>query len=101
MTTILQAWLLLHAVAWCLNEWSSSSSIAPTTLELCHGATITSNEGASSSSTNYYLSALRSSILYFEGQRSGRLPPSQRVGWRSHSALADGFDQGVQIIPSC
>ncbi|RDY06234.1 Endoglucanase 8, partial [Mucuna pruriens] len=39
-----------------------------------------------------YGDALRKSILYFEGQRSGMLPPSQRMKWRKDSALNDGSD---------
>ncbi|KAH7428916.1 hypothetical protein KP509_09G023300 [Ceratopteris richardii] len=45
-----------------------------------------------------YLTALRSSILFFEGQRSGFLPVNQRAAWRSHSGLKDGFDQGVNLV---
>ncbi|TVU18052.1 hypothetical protein EJB05_34119, partial [Eragrostis curvula] len=44
-----------------------------------------------------YRAALESSLLYFEGQRSGRLPPDQRVTWRGDSALADGSDHGVDL----
>ncbi|XP_072960101.1 endoglucanase 13-like [Typha angustifolia] len=36
--------------------------------------------------------ALTKSLLYFEAQRSGKLPPSQRVQWRADSALKDGSD---------
>jgi endoglucanase len=43
-----------------------------------------------------YRAALQSSLLYFEGQRSGRLPPDQRVTWRGDSALADGSDHRVR-----
>lgn len=42
-----------------------------------------------------YHDALRKSILFFEGQRSGRLPPDQRVRWRKNSALHDGATAGV------
>ncbi|KAI5017263.1 hypothetical protein ZWY2020_037641 [Hordeum vulgare] len=44
-----------------------------------------------------YAAALTKSLLYFEAQRSGRLPPSQRVQWRGHSALKDGADHGVDL----
>ncbi|KAK9074551.1 hypothetical protein SSX86_007149 [Deinandra increscens subsp. villosa] len=44
-----------------------------------------------------YSDALRKCILFFEGQRSGRLPPDQRVTWRSHSALHDGDPAGVDL----
>ncbi|KAK3009825.1 hypothetical protein RJ639_013950 [Escallonia herrerae] len=45
-----------------------------------------------------YGDALSKSILFFEGQRSGKLPPTQRVTWRRDSALADGFGQGVDLV---
>jgi hypothetical protein len=37
-----------------------------------------------------YRDALAKSILFFEGQRSGKLPPSQRMSWRRNSGLSDG-----------
>lgn len=37
-----------------------------------------------------YKDALAKSILFFEGQRSGKLPPNQRMTWRSNSGLSDG-----------
>ncbi|XP_037460491.1 endoglucanase 22-like [Triticum dicoccoides] len=45
-----------------------------------------------------YKKALHSSLLYFEAQRSGRLPHNQRVKWRGHSGLADGLQQGVDLV---
>lgn len=36
-----------------------------------------------------YGEALSKSILFFEGQRSGKLPPTQRMTWRKDSALQD------------
>ncbi|PWZ27700.1 hypothetical protein Zm00014a_014215 [Zea mays] len=45
-----------------------------------------------------YGDALRKSLLYFEAQRSGRLPHSQRVAWRHHSGLTDGLEQGVDLV---
>jgi hypothetical protein len=44
-----------------------------------------------------YEDALRKSLLYFEAQRSGRLPHGQRVAWRDHSGLTDGLEQGVRL----
>ncbi|EAZ08831.1 hypothetical protein OsI_31093 [Oryza sativa Indica Group] len=41
-----------------------------------------------------YAMALRKSILYFEAQRSGVLPPNQRVSWRASSGLFDGKANG-------
>ncbi|KAK3129984.1 hypothetical protein QOZ80_6BG0487470 [Eleusine coracana subsp. coracana] len=42
--------------------------------------------------------ALSKSLLYFEAQRSGRLPHNQRVRWRGHSGLTDGLQQGVDLV---
>jgi hypothetical protein len=42
-----------------------------------------------------YREALAKSILFFEGQRSGKLPPSQRVRWRRDSGLSDGASAKV------
>ncbi|XP_058745763.1 endoglucanase 8-like [Vicia villosa] len=44
-----------------------------------------------------YGDALTKSILFFECQRSGYLPPSQRMTWRKNSALKDGSDIGVRM----
>ncbi|XP_027911709.1 endoglucanase 8-like [Vigna unguiculata] len=45
-----------------------------------------------------YGEALRKSILFFEGQRSGKLPPSQRMKWRKDSALSDGSDIHINMV---
>jgi hypothetical protein len=42
-----------------------------------------------------YGDALMRSLLYFEGQRSGKLPTQQRVTWRGNSGLSDGNSAGV------
>jgi hypothetical protein len=49
-------------------------------------------------SNHDYKDALSKSTLFFEGQRSGILPPNQRLTWRKDSALKDGSDQNVCII---
>ncbi|KAK4486562.1 hypothetical protein RD792_009247 [Penstemon davidsonii] len=51
-----------------------------TTISSCHSE-FTSQD---------YKDALKKSILFFEGQRSGRLPSSQRLTWRGDSGLSDG-----------
>jgi hypothetical protein len=53
---------------------------------------------ASSSEAVDYGAALSKSLLYFEAQRSGRLPHNQRVPWRGHSGLTDGLQQGVDLV---
>lgn len=42
-----------------------------------------------------YQEALEKSILFFEGQRSGKLPSNQRLTWRADSGLSDGSSYHV------
>ncbi|KAI3727669.1 hypothetical protein L6452_16287 [Arctium lappa] len=44
-----------------------------------------------------YKDALTKAILFFEGQRSGKLPSTQRVKWRDDSALSDGESKNVNL----
>ncbi|KAK1261528.1 Endoglucanase 8 [Acorus gramineus] len=44
-----------------------------------------------------YGDALKKSILFFEGQRSGKLPHYQRMRWRKDSAVNDGSLIGVDL----
>ncbi|XP_031099388.1 endoglucanase 8-like [Ipomoea triloba] len=50
-----------------------------------------------SAGAHNYHDALRKSLLFFEGQRSGKLPPDQRLRWRKDSALHDGATAGVDL----
>lgn len=45
-----------------------------------------------------YRDALAKSILFFQGQRSGRLPNSQQLTWRSSSGLFDGRLAHVRVL---
>ncbi|CDY41954.1 BnaA01g05260D [Brassica napus] len=45
-----------------------------------------------------YSDALHKSILFFEGQRSGRLPRQQRMLWRGDSALKDGENLNTDLV---
>ncbi|XP_051124370.1 endoglucanase 3 [Andrographis paniculata] len=58
-------------------------------------------EAAGSSSSTpapNYRDALAKSIVFFQGQRSGRLPPPpQPIAWRADSGLADGALAGVNL----
>lgn len=44
-----------------------------------------------------YKEALRLSLLFFEVQRSGKLPPTNRIKWRSDSALNDKGINGEDL----
>ncbi|KAL8172429.1 LOW QUALITY PROTEIN: hypothetical protein V2J09_024233 [Rumex salicifolius] len=45
-----------------------------------------------------YGEALTKSLLYFQSQRSGKLPSNQRVQWRGDSALRDGQGDAVDLV---
>ncbi|KAL0440836.1 UNVERIFIED_CONTAM: Endoglucanase 5 [Sesamum radiatum] len=45
-----------------------------------------------------YSAALDKTLLFFEAQRSGKLPVNQRVKWRGDSGLSDGYAQGVNLV---
>ncbi|CAN0859190.1 Endoglucanase 17 [Linum grandiflorum] len=49
-------------------------------------------------SRHNYKDALAKSILFFEGQRSGKLPHSQKMKWRGNSGLSDGSTANVNLV---
>ncbi|MEU6854703.1 glycoside hydrolase family 9 protein [Actinacidiphila alni] len=51
---------------------------------------------AAASSYNY-AEALQDSMLFYEAQRSGKLPSDNRVSWRGDSDLTDGADVGLDL----
>ncbi|WP_282203870.1 glycoside hydrolase family 9 protein [Kitasatospora fiedleri] len=52
---------------------------------------------AASASAFNYGEALQKSLLFYEAQQSGKLPATNRVGWRGDSALDDGKDVGLDL----
>lgn len=44
-----------------------------------------------------YAEALQDSMLFYESQRSGKLPADNRVTWRGDSDLTDGADVGLDL----
>ncbi|EGJ33758.1 MULTISPECIES: glycoside hydrolase family 9 protein [Moorena] len=44
-----------------------------------------------------YADAVEKSFLFYEAQRSGKLPEDNRIPWRGDSALNDGADVGVDL----
>jgi hypothetical protein len=44
-----------------------------------------------------YNLALKKSILFYEAQRSGKLPTNNRIDWRGDTFLNDGSDVGVDL----
>ncbi|XP_039006697.1 endoglucanase 16-like [Hibiscus syriacus] len=45
-----------------------------------------------------YREALTKSIIFLEAQRSGELPPNNRLKWRGDSALDDGKEANVDLV---
>lgn len=43
-----------------------------------------------------YKDALAKSLIFFQGQRSGRVPAAQQISWRATSGLSDGRAAGVR-----
>lgn len=58
-------------------------------LALCIGAAAAGHD---------YGAALSKSIMFYEAQRSGKLPNDQRVNWRADSGLHDGSTNGVDLV---
>lgn len=50
-----------------------------------------------SSINSNYVKLLNYSMLFYEAQRSGKLPDNNRIPWRKDSALTDGEDNGVSL----
>ena len=44
-----------------------------------------------------YNQVLHLSLLFYEAQRSGKLPANNRIGWRGDSGLKDGCQDGVDL----
>ncbi|XLR56008.1 hypothetical protein S83_006680 [Arachis hypogaea] len=72
-------------------------SLCIITLLLLHLGLFLGASLAYSSSFNYG-DAVDKSLMFFEAQRSGKLPPQQRVKWRGDSGLNDGLSQGVDLV---
>ncbi|XP_050412652.1 endoglucanase E-4 [Patella vulgata] len=49
------------------------------------------------SPTFHYAEALSNSILFYDAQRSGKLPANNPIKWRGDSALNDGSDVGLDL----
>ncbi|MFC1642180.1 glycoside hydrolase family 9 protein [Myxococcota bacterium] len=55
------------------------------------------NTGGSGEGAYAYAEALQKAILFYEFQRSGKLPPDTRNNWRGDSGLDDGADVGLDL----
>lgn len=63
-------------------------------VEVCKPIKVSANENTN----NYnYGEALQKSIMFYEFQRSGKLPSDKRDNWRSDSGMDDGKDVGLDL----
>ncbi|KAI3888804.1 hypothetical protein MKX03_002083 [Papaver bracteatum] len=77
------------------NKMSGMQHLLPLTLVILMSVCFCS---CSAFNSHNYSDALTKSILFFEGQRSGKLPSNQRLTWRGDSALADGSSYHVDLV---
>jgi hypothetical protein len=58
-------------------------------------------QGTVNAASFNYGEALQKAIFFYEFNRSGKLPPTNRINWRGDSALNDGADVGVDLVEDC
>lgn len=92
--------IVLSAIILCLASISVFAQLPlPQSPYLPPNATfgaVASNDG---STPNPHWSTLLGNLIWFyEAQRSGKLPSTNRVSWRNDSALDDGKDSGVDLV---
>ncbi len=69
-------------------------------LPMGEAGNISSGVGSGTPSTGApysYAEALQKAVMFYEFQRSGKLPPGQRNNWRGDSGLNDGADVGLDL----
>ena len=80
---------------------TESPTDAPTdtsTEEPIEGTTETpTDNGQCDTELTNYKEVIHKSLLFYEAQRSGKLPEDNRVEWRRDSALEDGSDVGLDL----
>jgi len=57
----------------------------------------TATEGKEGTGEYNYGEALQKSILFYDLQRSGKLPDNKRTNWRGDSGMDDGSDAGLDL----
>jgi len=78
---------------------TSTSTTAATTTPPTHSTPTTENTSTSiPCKPKYnYSEVLEKSLLFYEAQRSGKLPSNQRVKWRKDSTMTDGSNGGLDL----
>ena len=76
---------------------STSTPVATTTAPVAPGTTGPTGPNQCSAQPQDYAEALRLSLLFYEAQRSGPLPSSNRVPWRGDSSTGDRGNAGEDL----
>ena len=81
------------------TESTTTGGVTSTTTDTSvTDTTTTSSSGSTCSSERYdYGEVLELSNLFYEAQRSGALPPDNRVEWRGNSSLGDKGHAGEDL----
>ncbi|KAJ3723121.1 9 glycosyl hydrolase [Lentinula raphanica] len=81
-----------------ISSYAQLSLPSPAWLPPNATAGATATTGSNTSVPNEQWSTLLGDLLYFyEAQRSGKLPSSNRVSWRNNSATSDGSDVNLDL----
>ena len=77
---------------------TTTGGVTSTTTDTSVTDTTTTSSGSTCSSERYdYGRVLELSNLFYEAQRSGALPPDNRVEWRGNSSLGDKGHGGEDL----
>jgi endoglucanase len=81
------------------TDLSGSTSLSPERIAYISNLSLTGSgyEGIKGTGKYNYGEALQKSILFYELQRSGKLPDNTRTNWRGDSCLKDGADNGLDL----
>ena len=81
------------------TEGTGSTTVIPSGDHSAEGLTETGKgyEGIEGTGKYNYGEALQKSLLFYELQRSGKLPEAVRCNWRGDSGLTDGSDNNIDL----
>ena len=79
------------------TEGPADTTKAPTEAPTDESTEESVDNGQCNTVLTNYKDVLYKSLLFYEAQRSGELPSTNRISWRRDSALNDGSDVGVDL----
>jgi len=81
------------------SQWRPCKDLVLTLRSICIAViAILSTTTAHAQTSQYnYAEALQKAVYFYDCQRSGKLPTTNRVEWRGDSGLGDGADNSVDL----